>query len=1024
MADVVRYKLFLNNNKTIVEIFQREVGKTQRYMYIPADLTSKADAQTICDIITNGGNIANACVYDIINGGNTYYFKWKVVESLKRAEASVFEDVQDFLRSSTKATPTITASNTSLTPLNPFLFKKGDTFEDTNTGNTWKIVDILKSVDIYVVEKGISGGTISVNRNVFEADVSSGKIKMIFVNQPAQPTNFKFQIGDKFEQPLYGIEWEIIDIVDKWNEYLVKKTTDPNKTTHIIKEDFEKLVEEGRIKQITTTQPTQNVTFSSNKLSNQSILDELKNVKKGDVIKIIRKKDGSIFQEVRVIDARLGQNGWYIKVDNKGTEADLYFDYWEVILEKNDFEVQIIKKGQSQAQAQPFKVGDKVLLSKDSEYYKSISTDANPKDTIGTIISFDKSGILVKWENTNENYYGEEDLELVTTQQTQVPSVGVLPVYCLRSGFRKIGYIKDVIGEIDSFTGARRWKVYFADGTNTLCYRIEFFVEGDILELHSTKTGGESTILVSKITDYEISGYNKKLGNVGFSDTLEKIAPSQLLGFEIKVVDPIDDIASVAALNPDLNQQQAKPTIYAVDTEWKDVMEVVSLEQKMTSQKDDYWVLYHKKEDESYTQNRRNFFVEGDIVKFTYRKDKTSILNARIEKIYPVNESIDWLNIDDNFVGEFYINGLFDDYIVEIVEFYNLRELFDQPILVPKEDISSTPIVPSKTILDEIDQAKKDLGQLLFMRNLLSPIDFEQKIEVTQLIDEKQRLINELNFKGIEEKMAKDQFFDDLFEQSFTTIQHQYEDIYNITNQEIDFFTPNGARTQLSFEINEIIRTPQFKEWFGDWELAYIYKDADALELDCSKVLTQNFEPRVVWHGTGKEFSYFIFDNFPAAYFAVNREYSQFFADLQGGGDGYVIPFFLNIRNPLDLTHFNTNMISSKDFFDYMYLMTGLTMEQLDVNPIFLTGSTPLLETWMYIRNNPKMLKKIAETKIYDGIHFYETNPNVTDVTSPAHKTEAYITFSADQCKIADPNRGMLLFASLKSFLLEKGGKI
>jgi hypothetical protein len=375
-------------------------------------------------------------------------------------------------------------------------------------------------------------------------------------------------------------------------------------------------------------------------------------------------------------------------------------------------------------------------------------------------------------------------------------------------------------------------------------------------------------------------------------------------------------------------------------------------------------------------------------------------------------------------VGSFYINGLIESYIIEIVEFFNLRELFDQPILIPKPDIAATPLTPSTSVLDEIEQAKKDLGQLLFMRNLLSPIDFEQKIEVTQLIDEKQKLINELNFKGIEEKMAKDQFFDDLFEQSFTPIQHEYEDIYNLTSQEIDFFTPNGARTQLSFEINEIIRTPQFKEWFGDWELAYIYKDADALELDCSKVLTPNFEPRVVWHGTGKEFSYFIFDKFPAAYFAVNREYSQFFADLQGGGDGYVIPFFLNIRNPLDLTHFETNNVSAKDFFDYMYLMTGLTMEQLDVNPIFLSGSTPLLQTWMYIRNNPKMLKKIADTKIYDGIHFYETNPNVKDVSSAAHKTEAYITFSSHQCKIADPNRGMLLFASLKSFLLEKGGKI
>jgi hypothetical protein len=442
----------------------------------------------------------------------------------------------------------------------------------------------------------------------------------------------------------------------------------------------------------------------------------------------------------------------------------------------------------------------------------------------------------------------------------------------------------------------------------------------------------------------------------------------------------------------------------------------------MTSPKDDFWVLYDKSENESYTQNRREFFIEGDIVEINHIKNDI-VQNVKITQINPLTNSFDYIIVSENLGGSFYINGFFDDYSVKILEFYNLRELFDQPILVPKGDSGATPLTPNSTILSEIEQAKKDLGQLLFMRNLLSPIDFEQKIEVTQLIAEKQKLINELNFRGIEEKMATDKFFDDLFEQSFTDIKHEYEDIYN-NGEEIDFFTPNGKRSELSFELNEIIRTPQFKEWFGDWELSYLYKDADALELDCSRVLTLNFEPRVVWHGTGQQFSYFIFDKFPAAYFAVNKEYSQFFADLQGGGDGYVIPFFLNIRNPLDLTHFGTNLVGSKDFFDYIYLMTGLTMEQLDVNPIFLTGSTPALQTWMYIRNNPKMLKKIVDTRLYDGIHFYETNPNVSDVNASAYKTEAYVIFSADQCKIAEPNRGMLLFASLKSFLLKRGGKI
>jgi len=325
---------------------------------------------------------------------------------------------------------------------------------------------------------------------------------------------------------------------------------------------------------------------------------------------------------------------------------------------------------------------------------------------------------------------------------------------------------------------------------------------------------------------------------------------------------------------------------------------------------------------------------------------------------------------------------------------------------------------------DEIKTLNKDISQLMFFKSILSPIDFEKKIEISQEIEKKQKRVNNLNFYMLEKRFKSDNIFEDLFEQSFTPISNAYTGVYAKSADDTDFFTPNGKKSELSDALNVMIRTPQFKAWFGDWELAYQYKDTDAVEIDCSKVLTENFEPLVVWHGTGQEFSYFKFDSFPAAYFAVKREYSQFFADLHGGGDGFVVPFFLNIRNPLDLTHFRTNDVSVKDFFDYLFLQTGLDMDDLGVNPIFMDSSLKPMQTWIFIRNNPNMLKRIAELKIFDGIHFYETNPNIKDKSSPAYETEAYITFSANQSKIADPNRGMILLASMKSFILEKGGAI
>ena len=331
---------------------------------------------------------------------------------------------------------------------------------------------------------------------------------------------------------------------------------------------------------------------------------------------------------------------------------------------------------------------------------------------------------------------------------------------------------------------------------------------------------------------------------------------------------------------------------------------------------------------------------------------------------------------------------------------------------------------PSSSEDSELEQLNKDIAQLMFFKSILSPIDFEKKIELSQEIQKKQKRVNEINFYLLEKRFKGDGIFDELFEQSFTPINNQYTGVFSTSPDETDFFTPDGQKSKLSDALNVMIRTPQFKAWFGDWELAYLYKDTDAIEIECSKVLSSNYEPMVVWHGTGYEFSYFKFETFPAAYFAVNREYSEFFAQLHGGDEGYVIPFFLNIRNPLDLTHFETKLISVKDFFDYVFLQTGMDMDDLEVNPLLLDPSAKPMETWMFLRNNPNMLQKIASLNMFDGIHFYETNPNVKDKNSPAYKTEAYITFNSNQSKIADPDRGMILLASMKSFLLEKGGTI
>lgn len=329
---------------------------------------------------------------------------------------------------------------------------------------------------------------------------------------------------------------------------------------------------------------------------------------------------------------------------------------------------------------------------------------------------------------------------------------------------------------------------------------------------------------------------------------------------------------------------------------------------------------------------------------------------------------------------------------------------------------------------EQLDTVKKEIEQLISMRSFVSPIDFEKKIQFNQKIDEAQKRLNDLNFKIVESRLTKDDIFEDLFEQSFTPIKNDYQDIYasNLVGEQpvsADFFTPNGQPSKLSDALNQLIRTPQFNEWFGNWQLSYAYRDNVDDSVPCSTVTTKDYEPLLVWHGTGTQFSYFRFDNFPAAYFAVTKAYSEWFADLHGGGEGYTIPFFLNIRNPLDLSKFKITKIKPKEFFDYMFLKTGMDMEQLGVNPIFMDSTLPPMETWIYLRNNPTMLQKIADSHVFDGIHFYESNPSVPEGQA-AHSTEAFIIFNPNQCKIADPERGLFMLGSLKSFLLKHGGKL
>lgn len=119
---------------------------------------------------------------------------------------------------------------------------------------------------------------------------------------------------------------------------------------------------------------------------------------------------------------------------------------------------------------------------------------------------------------------------------------------------------------------------------------------------------------------------------------------------------------------------------------------------------------------------------------------------------------------------------------------------------------------------------------------------------------------------------------------------------------------PNGKDSKLSPEQWAMVRTKNFKQWFGDWENDPV---------NASKVVDENGEPKVVYHGTPNEFWSFDKDKIGSTndsgfwgegfYFT-----SQEALALHYAGGGRVLPVFLNIRNPHDFAFF------TKEYYDHL----------------------------------------------------------------------------------------------------------
>ena len=158
---------------------------------------------------------------------------------------------------------------------------------------------------------------------------------------------------------------------------------------------------------------------------------------------------------------------------------------------------------------------------------------------------------------------------------------------------------------------------------------------------------------------------------------------------------------------------------------------------------------------------------------------------------------------------------------------------------------------------------------------------------------------------------------------------------------------PNGRKSNLTPEQYKLVRTPQFKAWFGDWQ----NDPANA-----SKVLDENGEPLVVHHGTKYDFNTFRGDKLIWTTPEIG------YIDKMKGmlESNRVIDLFANSRKILDLTQYGYKYYDQKTayniFLGYGIKLSGILTQKF--GSIF----------YSYLQNHTEELKDQMMKLGYDGI--------------------------------------------------------
>jgi predicted ABC-type ATPase len=121
--------------------------------------------------------------------------------------------------------------------------------------------------------------------------------------------------------------------------------------------------------------------------------------------------------------------------------------------------------------------------------------------------------------------------------------------------------------------------------------------------------------------------------------------------------------------------------------------------------------------------------------------------------------------------------------------------------------------------------------------------------------------------------------------------------IYHLGGDMSKHLAPNGKPSNLTHEQWHLVRTPEFKGWFGDWE----NDPANA-----SKVVDENGEPLVVYHRSNDSFNLFDKGKNRLSTYGKGLYFTNLKNEYSKKGK-YLYQVFLNLKNPLIIDIKNQN---------------------------------------------------------------------------------------------------------------------